>query len=272
MKRLRRLSEILPPDQRPRFFEGIIPASRLPSEFGTDLPVLRVVFPDRTFFDTAQSILRPEAQMVASIISESLRREPPDVAMFVAGHADSRGSDAQNEVLSINRADALARAIFARGVSNSSIWRIGFGEDMPLQSGETDADFARNRRVEFLFSAKPEAVATWMADQQLGELCQSSSEADSASCRAKLAFRAGYDAEVVNPRGEPSIVQPPPSLDRKKVRPVRLPRSVVSPTSGGQRIVKLPTVPARAQVIPANVRKIRIDPVNPDSKPVTVIL
>lgn len=261
MKRLRRLSEVLPPDQRPRFYEGVVPASRLPSSFGTDLPVLRVVFPDRTFFDTGRYVLRPEARRVAAIIAESLRREPPDVAMFVAGHADSRGSDEMNEILSINRANAVARNIFRQGVNLSSIWRIGFGEDMPLYSGSSDADFARNRRVEFLFSAKPEAVGIWLADQQFGELCQASNAAEAAACRDKLKFRAGYEAVNLNPRGPPPPRRNLPSISPVKVRPSRPPK----------QDVKL-APPARSEVIPSNTRKIRINPVNPDGDLVVIVL
>lgn len=272
MKRLRRLSEVLPLEQRPRFYEGVVPASRLPSNFGTDLPVLRVVFPDRTFFDTGRSDLRPEARQVAAIVAESLRREPPDVTMFVAGHADIRGSDEANELLSESRADAVARAIYRHGVSFSSIWRIGFGEVMPLHSGTDDADFARNRRVEFLFAAKPEAVGIWLADQQFEELCQSSSATELADCREKLAFREGYDAEVVNPRGTPLVnLPPPPKVSRTLVKP-RGTRAVTGRPQGADKVAVRPPTQARSQVIPTNTRKIRIDPVNPDSRPVTVIL
>jgi outer membrane protein OmpA-like peptidoglycan-associated protein len=274
MKRLRKLSDTLPPDQRPRFYEGVVPASRLPDSFGTDLPVLRVVFPDRTFFDTGRYVLRREARHVASIVAESLRREPPDVAMFVAGHADTRGAEDDNEVLSENRADAVASAIYGMGVNLTSLWRIGFGEDMPLHDGENEYDHAKNRRVEFLFAARPEAVATWLADQQFDELCQSSVDADATLCRENLKFRAGYDAVVVNPQGK-QIARPkdyvPPAVDRKKVRPTRSSQTVSNPTPGRKTIAK-PQNRARAEVIPANTRKIRINPVNPDSKPVTVIL
>jgi len=181
--------------------------------------------------------------------------------MFVSGHADSRGNDAQNEVLSINRADAVARSIFMFGVNTSSIWRIGFGEDMPLYSGETDADFARNRRVEFLFSARPEAVATWLADQQFGELCQSSSDAESGACRDRLRFRDDYVAEKVDRRPyKPAIVRP---VTRRVVR--------FSPKRENPAVFN-PSPPARAQVIPTGSTKIRIDPVNPRSEPVRVIL
>lgn len=272
MKSLRRLSTILPPDQRPRFFEGIVPASRLPSEFGVDLPVLRVVFPERTFFDTGRAALRPEAEQIAQIIADLLRNTAPDVAMFVAGHADLRGESDANEVLSQRRATAVAQQIRQSGVSTFRIWRIGFGEDMPLQGGTSDYDLAMNRRVEFLFASRPEAVGIWLADAQSEELCQSPDPDALEACRQTLAFRPGYDAEVVNPTG-PQLtgLAPVAAVSKAKVRPTGQRARRLGLGQAKAKAVDI-APQARAQVIPSNTRKIRIDPVNPDSKPVTVIL
>jgi hypothetical protein len=180
------------------FYEGIVPAARLPASFGVDIPVLRVVFPERSFFDTDEFELRPEAQEIVAIVAESLRKEPPDVTLFVAGHTDSRGNDDYNEALSIDRANSIATAIFAKGISLASIWRIGFGEDMPLYSGSTSYDFDRNRRVEFLFASKVEAVSDWLATQQSSGLCQGSSQRETDLCRQKLRFRQDYVAERIS--------------------------------------------------------------------------
>ena len=107
-----------------------------------DVPLLRVVFPERVFFDTAQWNLRPDAISVIDVVAESLRREPPDVAVFVAGHADSRGSRAYNFDLSLKRANAVSEALVRRGVGQAAIWRIGFGEAVPLRSNATTAGMA----------------------------------------------------------------------------------------------------------------------------------
>lgn len=259
IKRLVRLSALLPPDQQPMFYEGVIPASRLPAEFGADVPVLRVVFPERTFFDTADAALRPEAEQVTAIVAESLRREPPDVAMFVAGHADARGDRVYNERLSIDRADAIARRIFAAGVASSSIWRVGFGEDMPLVSGDDDYAYDRNRRVEFLFAAKPEAVGTWLADQQLDQLCQARTSLDVARCKARLEFRDAYDAVEVR-RAAPVAVRP-------AIRPSRH----VTPRSTIARRVD-PGGTTEVAVEPQGERRIRIDPRARRADPVRVNL
>lgn len=272
MKNLRELSAILPPDQRPRFYEGMVPAARLPSDFGTDLPVLRVVFPERTFFNTGSAALRPEADQIARLVTSLLLKTAPDVAFFVAGHADMRGESAANEILSERRAAAVAQQIRNSGVATFRIWRIGFGEDMPLYGGTSDYDLAMNRRVEFLFAARPEAVAIWLADQQSEELCQSADADLREECRRTLAFREGYDAEVVNPAG-PKLtgLDPVAAVPKARVRPTG---ARASRLGLGQTKAKAVAVSAqaRSQVIPSNTRKIRIDPVNPDSKPVTVIL
>lgn len=260
IKRLQRQSSMLPPDQQPQFFEGVVPASRLPAEFNTDIPVLRVVFPERTFFDTAIAALRPEAEQVTAIIAESLRREPPDVAMFVAGHADARGGRPLNERLSMDRANAIAAQILEAGVNLSSIWRVGFGEDMPLVSGMTPFAWDRNRRVEFLFASRPEAVATWLADQQIDNLCQARTDLEAERCKQKLDFRSGYDAVQLVPK------------PRQEVRPRVPPRTPVNPSSrqpkvaitpgGARKTAIAPTAVESVAVQPTGPAKFRIDPIN----------
>lgn len=259
IKRLQRLSTMLPPDQRPRFYEGLVPASRLPASFGVDIPVLRVVFPERTFFDTADAALRQEAQQVVAIVSESLRNEPPDVALFVAGHADARGERMYNERLSIDRADSIARSIYADGIAFSSIWRIGFGEDMPLVAGMTPYAWDRNRRVEFLFAAKPEATAVWLADQQIDGLCQARTSAEVATCKRRLDFRDGYDVIEVS-RPPRTSVSPRPTF-RRNVEPGS--GSTITRVDPASRSpVGITPTTSLIGVTPDGTRRIRIDPIN----------
>lgn len=262
IKRLQRLSAMLPAEERPQFYESIIPRYRLPVDFGVDIPVLRVVFPDRVFFDTAKSSLRPEAQEIASIIAESLRREPPDVTLFVAGHADSRGDSDFNELLSISRADAVASTIFRYGINLGTVWRIGFGEDMPLVAGDNAEAWGQNRRIEFLFSARPEPIGVWLSDQQMPGLCQSRSSAESARCKANLQVRPGYEAarvQNVDP-GTRKPVLPTRPRQRLAISEPETPKSDGTPSSTKKGVG--PATLARAVVIPRNEPRIIINPVN----------
>lgn len=166
--RLDRLARLQGMAETPRFYEYVVARDDLKTllpAFPADIPVLRVVFGEQVFFDFDKATVRPEAAQVLDLISESLRREPPDVALFVAGHTDAIGSDAYNTDLAMRRADAVAHALLDRGIGLSSIFRVSFGKTMPIDTNATDLGRQHNRRVEFLFAAKSEAAAVWLAKQ-----------------------------------------------------------------------------------------------------------
>lgn len=196
-KRLMRLSEVLPRRQAPLFFDTLVSSASLPTAIGADVPLLRVVFPERVFFRTGSDALTPAAREVVRIVADSLRAEPPDVTLFVAGHADARGDRAFNQALSVDRANALAAAIAAEGTGVATLWRVGFGEDMPLAAGTSSRAYGLNRRVEFLFAARPEAVGAWLSDQQLDLLCTGRSASATEGCRDELMLAASYEAAEV---------------------------------------------------------------------------
>ena len=149
----------------PAFHEIMMSRATLP-QFGVDIPVLRVVFPQRVFFDTDRWDIRPEAERTLDLMAGALARDVPDVAVFVAGHADARGTEGHNYELSVARADAVARALFRRGIGNVHLWRVGFGEAVPVMPNDTQEHMAQNRRVELLIAAKPEAIAIWLSRQK----------------------------------------------------------------------------------------------------------
>jgi len=155
------------------------------------------VFPQRTFFDTGQDALRPEAQAVVDVVAETLRYDAPDVAVFIAGHTDPRGDRDYNQNLSVDRANAVADTLRNANVPTGTIWRIGFGPDMPLVPNESPEAWGFNRRVEFLFAAKEQAVGVWLADIQVDSLCSSRSKAESSKCKRSINLRREYQAVEV---------------------------------------------------------------------------
>ena len=261
IKRLKRLSELLPPQERPIFYEGIISSSQLPTEFGVDIPILRVIFPDGAFFDTARSKMRPEADKIVDIVAQSLRKEPPDVALFIAGHADKRGGQDYNEALSIDRANSIAEEIYLKGINFSSIWRIGFGEDMPLNIEENEMAHSINRRVEFLFAAKPTALAVWLSIQQLDQICSARNRKEAELCKAGLNLKDGYEVVEIKLRPKRTVVIKPHSklgtkanIAKNKVKDVDLAKN------------------ERDKVEPVGARRFRIEPRNRRVAPVSLEL
>lgn len=188
----------------PQFYVDRIPASRMGQDAAVDIPVLRVVFPDRVFFDTGSAQLRVEAFEAVAIIAEALKSEPPDVTVFVSGHTDSRGDADANYNLSIARSEAVAKELARRRDIVANVWGIGFGEDMPLVANEDDWSWGQNRRVEFLFAGVPEAIAIWLADMQLDNLCVTRAGEDAERCKKQITLRSDYQAiEFVAPGPNP---------------------------------------------------------------------
>lgn len=66
----------------------------------------------------------------------------------IAGHTDSIGSDSANQALSVRRATSVAQYLQSRGISNQRLQTTGYGESRPVDTNDTDAGRANNRRVE----------------------------------------------------------------------------------------------------------------------------
>lgn len=102
-------------------------------------------------FDTAQSTLKPGANLTLDRLA-SFMKNNPQARVRIEGHTDSVGSDAYNDALSERRADAVAAALIRRGVSPDSVSTIGRGKAYPVASNDTPEGRQQNRRVEIVFS------------------------------------------------------------------------------------------------------------------------
>lgn len=67
----------------------------------------------------------------------------------IEGHADARGGSEYNLALGQRRSDAVARMMQLLGVRAEQIETISFGEERPRAMGNTEADYAENRRADF---------------------------------------------------------------------------------------------------------------------------
>jgi OOP family OmpA-OmpF porin len=104
-------------------------------------------------FEHDSARLTPAAESSLDRAAASLRIET-DVHFEIAGHTDSRGSDAYNDRLSQARADAVMRFLTGRGIPAARMSAHGYGERQPIDTNDTAAGRARNRRVEFRFQAR----------------------------------------------------------------------------------------------------------------------
>lgn len=80
------------------------------------------------------------------------------VRLRIAGHADERGSDEYNLALGQRRAAAAKRYLTQRGIPETRIEIVSFGEERPAASGGDDSAMAQNRRDEFEITAGGDAL------------------------------------------------------------------------------------------------------------------
>jgi outer membrane protein OmpA-like peptidoglycan-associated protein len=252
VRRLERLAEVLPPEERPVFRQYVLPRDQLPAGFDSGMPLLRIIFPERSFFDTASSRVRPEAQAALELIAVSLRNEVPDVAMFVAGHADDRGGEDYNYNLSVERADSVARRLVGLGVGGVALWRVGFGEAVPIESNHSEAGMAFNRRVEFVIGARTEPVASWLS-QQTPRFC--AGRASAVETCAKPLKRREFEAVALTERT--GLVAPPPRSRKPVAAPI--PRRKQLSVAGPAAVQTKVAIAQKARlIIPLSNQKRRI--------------
>jgi outer membrane protein OmpA-like peptidoglycan-associated protein len=78
----------------------------------------------------------------------------PGLHLSVEGYTDSVGSDAFNQTLSEQRANAVRDYLIQQGLDPTSITATGFGKSNPVASNDTAAGRQQNRRVEIIISGE----------------------------------------------------------------------------------------------------------------------
>jgi outer membrane protein OmpA-like peptidoglycan-associated protein len=78
----------------------------------------------------------------------------PGLHLSVEGYTDSVGSDAFNQTLSEQRANAVRDYLIQQGLDPASIIATGYGKSNPVASNDTPAGRQQNRRVEIIISGE----------------------------------------------------------------------------------------------------------------------
>jgi outer membrane protein OmpA-like peptidoglycan-associated protein len=109
---------------------------------------VKVNFNDKFLFDFKKSELKPEATEQLSKLAKVLFFNP-NAKVRVEGHTDNVGSAQANQLLSENRANAVAKALKNMGISETIQFDIkGFGFTQPLVPNTSEENKGINRRVE----------------------------------------------------------------------------------------------------------------------------
>ena len=100
-------------------------------------------------FATGKYELLPIARQKLADVAKALKDQGFQ-KIVVEGHTDSRGAPAQNETLSLNRAQEVRKALISEGIPADKIEAVGHGSRRPVADNNTAEGRANNRRVELV--------------------------------------------------------------------------------------------------------------------------
>ena len=108
---------------------------------------LKLDIPSDVSFNVGRSDIQPNFAPVLNQFATSLSQHPA-TTLSIIGHTDSTGSDAINNPLSVQRANATRDYLVSRGVAGARIATDGRGAREPVADNGTQAGRDKNRRVE----------------------------------------------------------------------------------------------------------------------------
>lgn len=102
----------------------------------------------RVHFDYDSDALRADAQSTLDQ-KVAILNANPSIRLRIGGHTDARGSDEYNMALGLRRANAARRYLVDRGVADSRLETVSYGEEQPMAQGSDEGAWSQNRRAEF---------------------------------------------------------------------------------------------------------------------------
>ena len=105
----------------------------------------------RTFyFEFDQARLSERDLRVLAMHAEYLR-DFRNRSVLIEGHCDERGTREYNLALGERRAQAVQQYLSSAGVRSSQIEIVSYGEERPVDPGDTESAYAKNRRAEMVY-------------------------------------------------------------------------------------------------------------------------
>jgi chemotaxis protein MotB len=118
----------------------------------------RFVVPTDILFDTASADLNPSAQGSLDKLAQTLNEVAAEIpssldwVLRIDGHTDKRAIHTpefpSNWELSTARAVAIVKYLVVQGIPAPHLSANGFGQFQPLDPGDSEAAYAKNRRIE----------------------------------------------------------------------------------------------------------------------------
>lgn len=102
---------------------------------------------DTIYFDFDKSTVPGSERTKLAAVQQWLAANPGR-QLYLAGHADIRGTPEYNRALGERRAAAVREYLVGLGANANDLFTNSYGSDRPAVQGNTEEAFAKNRRVE----------------------------------------------------------------------------------------------------------------------------
>jgi len=100
------------------------------------------------YFDFDKTTLKSESFVELNKVVDFLKLNET-VEIEISGHTDNKGADTYNETLSQGRSQSVVDYLASQGIDSARLTARGYGEAKPIDTNDTEAGRANNRRVEF---------------------------------------------------------------------------------------------------------------------------
>jgi peptidoglycan-associated lipoprotein len=122
-------------------------ADKSPEDINSNSPLKPVffAFDSDELDDVARQALNDNAQVL---------KKYSTWIIAIEGHCDERGTAEYNLALGDRRALAAKNFLLSLGVSAARIKTVSYGKEFPFDPGHTEASWSKNRRAQFMVTAK----------------------------------------------------------------------------------------------------------------------
>lgn len=105
------------------------------------------------YFDFDSSVVKDEYKGMIGAHSDYLKSHAGQ-KVVIQGNTDARGSREYNLGLGQRRAESVKKSMEVLGVPEKQLEAVSFGKEKPKATGNTDADYAQNRRSDIVYDGQ----------------------------------------------------------------------------------------------------------------------
>jgi len=105
------------------------------------------------FFEFDSAEMSSDGQSILAKNAETMKQFPTWI-VSIEGHCDERGTAEYNLALGERRALSVRQYLVSLGIAADRLRTVSYGKEFPFDPGHSETSWARNRRANFVVTAK----------------------------------------------------------------------------------------------------------------------